>query len=211
MTGRIGAAGPSGPPALASSSDLGYGSGPPRVAGRPLAAEECVGVVQRFPALLFGLLLAFLPADRQGAARGDRDAPPWRHRPVAECWPQADPRAPPRPAAGDLARDSRSCGPATVGPERRLHILEGDARGGGHRPGRGIPNKSEFPRGWSDDRIIGTIEEVANDPEAARRLEADGRTVVTGRRHGVDIRVVIDRDGRSIVTGYPTSTPRNPR
>ena len=167
--------------------------------------------MQRFSALLFGLLLAFFfLAGWQGAACGDHDGP-GRDRPVAGCWPQTDPRAPPRSAAADLARNSRSCGPATVGPERRLHILEGDARGGGHRPGRGIPNKSEFPPGWSDDRIIGTIEEVANDPEAAHRLEADGRTVVTGRRHGVDIRVVIDRDGRSIVTGYPTNTPRNPR
>ena len=114
--------------------------------------------------------------------------------------------------AADLAKESRLCGPAaTVGPERRLHILEGDARGGGHRPGRGIPDKSEFPRGWSDDTIIGAIEDVANDPESVRRPQPDGRIVVTGRRQGVDIRVVIDRDGRSIVTGYPTNTPRNPR
>jgi hypothetical protein len=27
----------------------------------------------------------------------------------------------------------------------------------------------------------------------------------------VDVRVVIERDGRSIITGYPTDTPRNPR
>lgn len=100
---------------------------------------------------------------------------------------------------------------AVVAPARRVHILEGDRTGGGHRPGRGIPGKSEFPPGWSDDRIIEAIEAVANDPSAARRVEADGRTVVTGRRDGVDLRVVLERDGRSIVTGYPTSTPRNPQ
>ena len=59
--------------------------------------------------------------------------------------------------------------------------------------------------------MIAAIEDVANDPNSARRLEADGRTVATGRRDGVAIRVVVERDGHSIVTGYPTNTPRNPR
>ena len=109
------------------------------------------------------------------------------------------------------ARDTGWNGQATVSPERRVHILDGDARGGGHRPGTGIPHKSEFPRGWSDDRIIETIEDVANDPASARRVGADGRTVVTGQRQGLEVRVVIERDGRSIITGYPKNTPRNPR
>ena len=99
---------------------------------------------------------------------------------------------------------------ATVSPSRRVHILEGDATGGGHRPGRGLPGKSEFPPGWSDDRIIEAIESVANDPASPRAAQANGRTVVTGRRGGVELRVVVERDGRSIVTGYPTNTPRNP-
>lgn len=99
---------------------------------------------------------------------------------------------------------------AVVTPARRVHILDGNARGGGHRAGRGVPGKSEFPPGWSDDRIIAAIEDVANDPAARRRTEADGRTIVTGRRDGVDIRVVVERDGRTIVTGYPTNLPRNP-
>lgn len=117
-----------------------------------------------------------------------------------------------RDAGLDAARPAPSArGQAAVSPRRRTHILDGDATGGGHRPGRGLPNKSEFPRGWSDDSIIEAIEDVANDPASSRRTEADGRTVVTGRRHGVDMRVVIERDGRSIVTGYPTNTPRNPR
>ena len=99
---------------------------------------------------------------------------------------------------------------AVVTASRRVHILDGDSRGGGHRPGRGIPGKSEFPAGWSDDRIIATIEDVADDPASRRREEADGRTVVTGRRDGVELRVVVERDGRTIVTGYPTNVPRNP-
>jgi hypothetical protein len=45
---------------------------------------------------------------------------------------------------------------------RRRHILDGEVRpngsfGGGHRPGTGFPNKSEFPAGWSDDRIMHAI------------------------------------------------------
>ena len=161
------------------------------------------GVVRRrLPALLFGLVLALPVAVLLwwgAAGRGDpADA---RHDyPAAACWPRA----------GDDGW-LFPCGRATVSPARRVHILDGDARGGGHRPGRGIPGKSEFPRGWSDDRIVAAIEDVANDPASARRLEADGRTVVTGRRDGVAIRVVVERDGRSIVTGYPTNTPRNPR
>lgn len=121
---------------------------------------------------------------------------------------------PDREAAAGRAAQPR--GPAEdrgafVSPQRRRHILDGDATGGGHRPGTGFPGKSEFPRGWSDDRIIAAILDVANDPASRRRVEADGRTVVTGTRDGVEMRVVVDRDGRSVVTGYPVNLPRNPR
>lgn len=124
--------------------------------------------------------------------------------------------APTGPVRRDDGRERHAlvvpgAGQATVSPQRRVHILEGDARGGGHRPGRGLPDKSEFPHGWSDERIIAAIEDVANDPASRRRTEADGRAVVTGERHGVAVRVVIERDGRSIVTGYPLNMPRNPR
>lgn len=164
------------------------------------------GVARRLFALLLSLAIALPAAARQDAPRCDQDA----RRPFSSFGQPADPRAPEAVARGP-AQESVLCGRATVSLERRLHILEGDARGGGHRPGRGIPSKSEFPRGWSDDRIIGAIEDVANDPASARRAEPDGRTVVTGHRQGVDVRVVIDRDGRSVVTGYLTNTPRNPR
>jgi hypothetical protein len=87
------------------------------------------------------------------------------------------------------------------------HILEGDATGGGHAPGLGIPGKSEFPAGWSNDRIMHEISDVATDP--ASRVTTQGRTtIIQGTRDGVNIKVVM-RDGR-IVTGYPTNVPRNP-
>ena len=94
-------------------------------------------------------------------------------------------------------------------PEGRRHILEGDATGGGHRPGVGLPRKSEFPVGWSDDQIIHAISDVATDPAAVRSAGRGGRTIVTGMRDGVEIRVVLEADG-TIVTGFPTNLPRNP-
>ena len=95
-------------------------------------------------------------------------------------------------------------------PERRRHILDGDRTGGGHRPGTGKPGKSEFPQGWSDDRIMHEISDVATDPSLTRQRQRGGRTVVTGTRDGIDIKVVQEADG-SIVTGHPTNVPRNPR
>jgi EndoU nuclease-like protein len=99
-------------------------------------------------------------------------------------------------------------------PAARRHILEGEARpngtfAGGHRPGTGFPGKSEFPSGWSDDRIIHEISDVATDP-ASTAVQQGSRTIVTGKRGGVTIRVVIDNNTGRIVTGYPTNLPRNP-
>jgi len=87
------------------------------------------------------------------------------------------------------------------------HILQGDATGGGHAPGLGIPGKSEFPAGWGNDKIMHNISDVATDPTSS--VTTQGRTtIIQGTREGVDIKVVM-RDGR-IVTGYPTNVPRNP-
>jgi Bacterial EndoU nuclease len=143
----------------------------------------------RAVALILSCILAVL-----GAAVGIlRDAP---LPPSGAGQPRSEAAAPQQQAA-------------TVSAARRVHILDGDATGGGHRPGRGLAGKSEFPEGWSDDRIIAAIEDVANDPAARREPQPNGRTVVAGRRDGVDLRVVVERDGRSIVTGYPTNAPRN--
>lgn len=95
----------------------------------------------------------------------------------------------------------------SVDPKASTHILEGDASGGGHRPGTGVPGKSEFPSGWSDEKILQKVTDVANDPNS--KITTQGSTtLIEGTRDGVDIRVV-ERDGR-IVTSYPTNVPRNP-
>ena len=99
---------------------------------------------------------------------------------------------------------------ATVDAARRWHILYGDATGGGHRAGTGIKNKSEFPAGWSDDRIIREIESVANDPASTRTVQPNGRIRMEGSRDGVGIRVIIAANGTSIVTAHPINVPRSP-
>lgn len=53
------------------------------------------------------------------------------------------------------------------------------------------------------------ISDVATDP-AATRVPQGSKTVVTGTRDGVDIRVIIDNASDEIVTGYPTNLPKNP-
>jgi len=94
-----------------------------------------------------------------------------------------------------------------ISPERLNHILNGDATGGGHAPGTGIPGKTEFPSDWSNDKIESVIEDVATDPNSTRVTQ--GRTeIVTGTREGIDVKVVI-RNGE-IVTAHPTNLPRNP-
>ncbi|MBI0432149.1 RHS repeat-associated core domain-containing protein, partial [Pectobacterium parmentieri] len=95
-------------------------------------------------------------------------------------------------------------------PKRRQHILDGDATGGGHRPGTGIPGKSEFPQGWSDDKIMHEISDIATDPSLEPTIGRGGRLVTNGTRDGIDIRVIQEKNG-DIVSGFPTNVPRNPR
>ena len=100
-------------------------------------------------------------------------------------------------------------------PTRTSHILDGEVRpngtyGGGHRPGTGYSNKSEFPAGWSDDRIMHEISDVATDPAIPWRPgDRAGDAWANGTRGGVDIEVLM-RNGE-IWTGYPTNLPRNAR
>lgn len=103
--------------------------------------------------------------------------------------------------------------PSLLDPKDATHVLDGDADGGGHAHGTGKPGKSEFPSGWSRDKILGEISDVATDPNSSRKPGREGTTVVVGTRDGVGIRVIIGGDG-SIVTGYPTGgegVTQNPR
>lgn len=95
-------------------------------------------------------------------------------------------------------------------PARRTHILDGDATGGGHLwPGN--PGKTPFPQGWSGDRIMHEISDIATDPVAWQNAASQGsRTVLTGTRGGVDIRVIVNTKTGEIISGYPTNLPINP-
>ncbi|WP_373686200.1 EndoU domain-containing protein [Nocardia gamkensis] len=76
--------------------------------------------------------------------------------------------------------------------------------GGGHAPGTGMPNKTEFPDtdDWEDDKIIDRIVDVAKNPDQPPVLQDNGNWKVNGTRNGVQIEVIVAPDG-SVVTGYP--------
>ncbi len=92
-----------------------------------------------------------------------------------------------------------------VSPERRVHILDGDADGsGGHRHGIGNPGKTEFPGSWDDKKIIDALLDVARRPDQPPgHQEWNDRWVARGTRDDVEVVVVIARDGR-IWSGWPT-------
>jgi hypothetical protein len=91
-----------------------------------------------------------------------------------------------------------------VSPERRGHILDGEADGsGGHRYGTGNPGKTEFPSSWNDEKIIGALLDVARRPDhQPRPQEWNDRWVARGMRDDVEVVVVITPDGR-IWSGWP--------
>ncbi len=55
------------------------------------------------------------------------------------------------------------------------------------------------------------ISDIATDPAAwGNATTQGGRTVLTGMRDGVQVRVIVDSRTGEIITGYPTNLPRNP-
>lgn len=89
----------------------------------------------------------------------------------------------------------------------RNHILYGDSTGGGHL-WPGLPTKTPFPQGWSADRVMHEISDVATAPNSVFTPGWGGSIIARGTRDGVDIKVVI-RNG-DIITGHPTNLPSNP-
>lgn len=111
---------------------------------------------------------------------------------------------------------------AQINSQQRAHILDGDATGGGHGSGRGISGKSEFPASWSDEQIINYISEVIQDPNSkwvqetgkpGAKYTSAGKPVrwrIEGTRDSVNIMVIVEPDGRGIITAFPTNLPKNP-
>jgi hypothetical protein len=91
---------------------------------------------------------------------------------------------------------------------RRSHILDG------HRYG-GEAGNTWFPKGWSDNKIMHSISDIATDPSltwvqqtgragaAFTRGGAPVRYTVEGVRDGTKIRVVLEPGGEGIITGFP--------
>ncbi len=104
-----------------------------------------------------------------------------------------------------------------VSPERRVHILDGDADGGGggHRHGVGKPGKTEFPANWDDEKVIATVLDVARKPDKPpTRQDWNDTWLCAGTRDNVEVTAVIERSG-DILTGWPEEggpgVVRNPR
>lgn len=97
---------------------------------------------------------------------------------------------------------------------RRNHILNGDATGGGHL-WPGLPGKTPFQQGWSGDRIMHEVSDVATDPSlqwrqitgvpgaALTKKGAPVRYEVIGNRGGIDIKVILEPGGEGIITAHP--------
>lgn len=100
-----------------------------------------------------------------------------------------------------------------ISPKRKIHILDGDATGGGHGPGRGIPGKSEFPSRWSDRKVLRYISDIIKDPNS-RWIRQPGkppfRWRIEGTRERINIRVIVEPQGEGVITAFPTNRPRNP-
>lgn len=92
----------------------------------------------------------------------------------------------------------------------RIHILDGDASGGGHRFGTGRACKSEFPQGWDDWKITEQTMRIAANDNLNWRREKNGYYVSEEMVDGVNMRVVIDSGRDDVVTAYPLNTGRNP-
>ena len=104
--------------------------------------------------------------------------------------------------------------PSVHVPPGSVHvILEGlPGWGGGHRPGAGLPGRTEFPDDWSDGRILDALADVARGGAVMERTRS-GAAVVEGAVQGVLINVVVGSDG-AVAAGWPVSGPgvaRNPR
>jgi hypothetical protein len=96
-----------------------------------------------------------------------------------------------------------------------VHILDGDSTGGGHRHGTGKPRKTEFPASWDDEKVIGTVLDVARKPDKPPvHQDWNDSWLCSGTRDNVEVSAVVLRNGE-ILTGWPEEggpgVVRNPR
>lgn len=83
--------------------------------------------------------------------------------------------------------------------------------GEGHRDGTGIPGKTEFPSGWTGDKILHEISDVAMDPNSiSEMIEPNGYQPIISIQDGINLRVIYDTMNDRIVADYPTNVTVNP-
>lgn len=103
--------------------------------------------------------------------------------------------------------------PEDIPTERISHILEGEKDpltgkwSGGHRNGSSIgkdfgQNHTEFPKDWSDDKILKSVTEVINDEDAFKSMQGN-RAIFEKVIDGVKIRSVYDTVTKIVISGYP--------
>ena len=99
---------------------------------------------------------------------------------------------------------------SSISPQRRTHILYGDATGGGHLYGTGAPCKSEFPKHWDEDTIIKEVELIAANDNLNWEQQRNGYYVTEQKVGTLKVRVVKGPENKRVITAYPTNTVRNP-
>jgi len=102
-----------------------------------------------------------------------------------------------------------------ITPERTVHVLDGDATGGGHRHGTGKPGKTEFPASWDDEKIVDNVLDVGRKPDKPPvRQDRKDTWLCSGTRANVEVSVVVAHSGE-VVTSWPEEggpgVVRNPR
>jgi RHS repeat-associated protein len=98
--------------------------------------------------------------------------------------------------------------------QRRTHILDGDATGGGHRwPGN--DGKTPFPRTMTDTEIMHNVSDVYTNPASTSTNQtgpqgslytnagAPAKIATVGPAQGIDIKVVARPMGDGIITAHP--------
>jgi hypothetical protein len=100
-------------------------------------------------------------------------------------------------------------------PTRTKHILTGDGPGSGGHLWPGQPGKNPFPQGWSGDRIMHHVSDIATDPSLTwvqqtgkagslfTKAGDPARFFVIGEREGVRIKVILEPAGEGIITAFP--------
>ncbi|MGH1376894.1 MAG: EndoU domain-containing protein [Alphaproteobacteria bacterium] len=100
--------------------------------------------------------------------------------------------------------------PPSLNAKAKQHILYGNETGGGHKHGQNKPCKSEFPFSWNDEKIINIVKDIAANDNTQWNKQNNGYYVTEQNYESINVRVVIGKQQKQIITAYPTNVKRNP-